>query len=621
MSKHAIVVILLVLATISVGPASALGPKNLLSNPGFEAGVRGWAVEGDAVCEIDTLARQGGRQSVRVSARPGAKSDLLKVYGTVPARPGETYRARFWVLAGPMTDGSEPYGALEFMNGVRRIGLVHTDFGVNRYEPNVWHMLGAVGIVPEGATSVRLSMIMHPHGTVRFDDAELVRLHDAPKPESPSVRLTLKPNEIISRDWRGFGCQGEILLYLDRSIRQGVNDDDRRLIKQRIRAMRPKYIRLTVRLSDWEPELGMRTPNSDAMRDMKATIALYKEVGADVQLTEWGHALPDWCRPNGRLPHQDMRRAFTDSWASLLKYLRNDCRLTNVRYVTMHNEPNGMPWEDYRTICRSLDASLKAAGIRRDVQVIGPDEACENLLLPMAVRDLDDVLDCYDAHGYTANTGPEFGLWLESKIDLMRGLAGSKHVSARKPFLVTEFGMADGMDTWRTPHNDEYRYGLFLADSAIVSCNLGVSGMAMYCISDYDCGTKMQWGLWKSKDENWEPRPGFYAWSLITRYTELGSTVHPLSGDASSIPAVAFRAPKDGIWTLMAVNRGRSTRPLAISALPPNSRWSPFIYSEESIPTPDRGMLLPRPTQTADSRGTLRASLPPNAFVLWHEAN
>ena len=57
---------------------------------------------------------------------------------------------------------------------------------------------------------------MHPHAAVWFDDAEIVRLRSAPEPERESVRLTLQPNEIINGDWRGFGCQGEILLHLRR---------------------------------------------------------------------------------------------------------------------------------------------------------------------------------------------------------------------------------------------------------------------------------------------------------------------------------------------------------------------------------------------------------------------
>jgi len=610
----------LLCATALLGRADARGLANLLPNPGFEEGLAGWELAGDPAVVLDVAARHGGRQSLRVAPRQGpASTDLLKVSATVPARPGETYRARFWVLAGPVTDGSEPYGALEFLAGDQRLGLAHTDFGVNRYEPGAWHCLQVLGVVPAGTTAVRLSLLMHPHAAVWFDDAELVRLRPAPAPETTAVTLRLQPGQTLCRDWRGFGVQGEVFLHLQRSVQQGYTAADRRLIEDRIRALRPHLVRLTVRLSDWESQLGLRTPDNDTLKDLKATIALYGEVGGEVQLTEWGQALPDWCRPTERLPHPDRRRAFTDSWAALLRHLRHDCGLTNVRYVTLHNEPNNLPWNEYRLLCRSLDASLDAAGIRREIQLIGPDEANENLLLPLAIRDVDNVLDGYDAHGYTANTGEEFGLWVEGRTCLMPRTRRFGFGDRRKPFLISEFGMAAGMDTWQTPHNDEYGYGLFLADAAIEACRRGASGLVMYCIGDYDCGTKMKWGLWKGRDEGWEPRPGYYAWSLVTSTTRLGSSVHPLESDAVSVPAVALRAPDRGPWTLMAVNRLPVSRPLVLAGLPRDSTWTPFVYRPEAIPTSDRGLIPAGPTETADAKGVLTTTLPPNAFAVWRD--
>lgn len=177
--------------------------------------------------------------------------------------------------------------------------------------------------------------------------------------------------------------------------------------------------------------------------------------------------------------------------------------------------------------------------------------------------------------------------------------------------------MADGMDTWQTPHNDSYGYGPFLADAAIEACRRGASGLLMYCLGDYDCGTKMRCGLWKGRDEGWEPRPGFYAWSLITSATAKGSAVNPLASDAASVPAVALRAPDRGHWTLMAANRLAVSRPLTLAGLPRGSAWTAFVYCPEAIPTSDRRLIPAGPTETADAHGVLRTSLPPNAFAVW----
>jgi len=96
--------------------------------------------------------------------------------------------------------------------------------------------------------------------------------------------------------------------------------------------------------------------------------------------------------------------------------------------------------------------------------------------------------------------------------------------------------------------------------------------MLMWCLTDTDYGQPMKWGLWRFRDEGWEPRPGFYSWSLITRYTEIGSSVHPLKTNAEDAAGVAFRAP-----TNMDTNGGQPQEdrpPFTAAGLPPKSAGS-----------------------------------------------
>jgi len=75
---------------------------------------------------------------------------------------------------------------------------------------------------------------------------------------------------------------------------------------------------------------------------------------------------------------------------------------------------------------------------------------------------------------------------------------------------------------------------------------LGIEAVLMWCLSDTNYGQSMKWGLWRFKGEGWEPRPGFYAWRLLTKHTALGSRVYTLAarGDsAPAVPAVAFEFP------------------------------------------------------------------------------
>ncbi|MBC7287803.1 MAG: hypothetical protein H5T86_07115, partial [Armatimonadetes bacterium] len=186
----------------------------------------------------------------------------------------------------------------------------------------------------------------------------------------------------------------------------------------------------------------------------------------------------------------------------------------------------------------------------------------------------------------------------------------------RKALMICEFGMNRGASTYATPENSKYHYGLFLADAAATAASLGVRGMMMWCLTDTWYGPhKMLWGLWRYKDEGWEPRPGYYAWSLITTQTRRGSSVHAVDLQGGAASATAFRAP-DGRWTLFLINRARIERRVTLRRLPASSKWAPYLYCEAAVPTPDRGFIKPGPTLTATRKGELTLTMPPRSFLL-----
>jgi alpha-galactosidase len=598
-------------------------PKNLITNPGFEQGLASWKTKPEAVFSTDTEIKRTGKVSAKITVPDGIKLEYQQISYVVPVTPGETMSVGFWMRCDSPTDAVGPYGAIEFLNGDQRVFVKETampnDFGQQNIPPGKWCRLEAFAVVPEEATSMKLSCIMHSHGTAWFDDAEILRIGDAPSEDFASVTLTLKPKQIITDNWQGFGAQGDLFLELDRVIKQGLTPADKKLVYKRISDMKPKLIRLSFGLASWEPEKGKVTPDSEGMRDLKSTLKLYKEIGADIALTEWGYELPIWTNTTKQIPSPEMRMPFAQSWASLLKYLRYDCGFSNLKYIILYNEPNNLNWEGYSAVYRAMDKSLKDNGLRKQISIVGPDETGSNWLLPRAVQEMDDIIDYYDAHNYTSNTGKEFKYWVKPRIDLMPKLLGSKAIPPRKRFLVMEFGMGKGSSTYANLHNGEYYYGLFLADSAIVSCNEGVSGMAMWCLMDTDYYTRMKWGLWKFLDEKWTPRPGFYSWSLLTKYIELGSTVNTLTSNAPNVASVAFKGPDNGKWTLLSVNRANVKVTFSLNSLPADSRWQTFIYSKATVPTADKEMLRPSATVTANKKGILKGILPANSFVLWHQ--
>ncbi|MDO8586697.1 MAG: carbohydrate binding domain-containing protein [Armatimonadota bacterium] len=606
---------LVILALLSLSLAAVSATTNVVTNPTFDQNLTGWETQGKAEYAVDSDVKHSGGQSARITVAPDAQLEYQQIGWSFPVKPGEEYLATFWVKCKNVKDGAGAYGVIEFWKGSERIGCPMGAF--TRSEK--WHQLVVEGTAPAGADRGRFAVVCHAHGTVWVDD-----VHVSPPPPQPAeANLRLRADKMITDNWKGFGCQGDLFLYHSWNTDQGLAEADRKLVLKRIRAMRPQIIRMVFNLSNWEAERGKRTPDTEGMKDLRRTIALYKEIGADIHLTEWGFSPPAWTRPTGLVPHPDEARAFAESFVAAVKYLREDCGFDNIRYVTIYNEPNGnpVPFKDYVGIYRGLDQALKDAGLRKEVSILGPDEANTYDWITWSIAELDDVIDYYDAHNYTSDSGRQFGAWVRPRIADMPRLKSSSLKPARKRLMIAEFGMHDRMETFSTPHNSEYEYGIFLADSAINAAAEGASALLMWCLMDtnYFADYRMKWGLWKFRDDNWEPRPGFYAWSLITRYTELGSTVHRVDSSVDDAVSVAFRAPDGGPWTILAVNRRKSDRPFALKGLPAWSRWKPYVYSQATAPTPNKEMIRPGQVVKANSRGRLTGLLPANSFVLWRQ--
>jgi len=454
-------------------------------------------------------------------------------------------------------------------------------------------------------------------------------LHDRGDATQPrGLELNIGTEVAVCERWRGFGAQGD-LFFGTKPLRElGVGDDDVRLIHDRIREMKPQLVRLCCEIREWEPVLGKPDRHSEWLEDLCETLAVYQEAGSDVILTEWGYKLPDWCPSssdprNHRAPAPEMRRELARSWADLLYHLRRERGFTHIKYVILYNEPNGggaplrrqghIEFADWAEIIRLLDGELRRLGLRGEVAVLGPDEVGTIGWLPRAVIELDTVLDRYCVHSYLFDNGASFEDYLRECLWYLP----RHHADGRQGLMITEFGMSGG-GVWGSPQNDTFENGLFLADVAVRAARLGIEAVLMWCLSDTNYGQAMKWGLWRFKDEDWKPRPGYYAWRLLTRYTDLGSHVFAVaaSGDvAPAIPAVAFLSPA-GRWTVLIVNTNPRPTPARLKNLPPDTCFTGYEYSPQTMTGDCEAAKTAANTERTDAQGVLQLVLPASSLTV-----
>jgi hypothetical protein len=603
--------------------------KQLAPNASFEAGGEApdeWDAFRPTGARLtrDAMAARTGCASVRIeSDAEGAREYPNFRYTLRGVQPGEIYRASAWARNPGMTDLGG-YLTLEPYLGHQRGTFASSEFATAGTE--AWRRLSVRLMVGEGEDSLVVCLVAHGEGTVWFDDVELVREVQAPLAcEATEVTVRLRPRRTVCEEFFGFGAQGDYFLTRSCNTRRGVDDRDRQQVLDRVAAMRPAIVRTFFDYQWWEPEEGRQTPAGEAMQDYVGWVRFLQGIGASVILCPWGDyfAYPAWMRDGEqRLPRPEQREAMVRSLVDLVAHLRRVERLDNVRSLCLMNEPDNAgpvrptPLDEYVRLNRLLDRQLRERGLRDEVFLLGLDE-CQSG--PLDVSDwfrgnLAREVRCYDGlsvhtyrHRYTPGLVPWFG-------ERRKALRAAEKEGRRRPILITESGYGGG--TFDNPENGTYEYGLWMADFAVTALREGAAAVLTWCLFDtyYTDTLAQHWGLWQYKDRAWEPRPGFYAWSLLTRYTQAGSRVMraDVRPNAPSLKAVALASPQ-GALTVLIVNRYARPMTVRLTGGQERTLWK-YVYSRESVPTPDWGLIPPSGTLTLGSGEAL--VLPPEAVAV-----
>jgi hypothetical protein len=603
---------------------------NLVRNGSFEdpaLAQTGWTLRayGGALLTRDAGAAHTGAAAARIELPASAASAypafMFRVEG---AKPGARFSGSVWARTDHVTDIGA-YVVIEwYAADGRRIDFAQGDWT----GPGTagWRRLDVSGYAPPGSTALALGLVAHGTGMVWFDDAELHLAQPPPPPfAGDSVTLTPRPDRVLCERLFGFGSQGDFFLTLPSNTSHGVTEADVQRIFRRVAEMRPHVIRTFFDYKWWEPEEGRRTPGSPEMRDYIRWARFLKSIGTEILLTPWGDcfAYSPWMQAGrSRLPAPGKRDAMVRSLVDLVAYLRRDQGLTNVRYVALMNEPandtNRQPDPaEFVRLNRLLDRMLRQRGLRGEIRILGVDDCCGTPTTATdwyrsVVRLGVEYCDAISVHTYAHRFVPALAPWMEERFRILRAAERGR----KMPIVVTEFGY--GGETYKNRENGKYEYGLFLADFAITALRERAAGALMWCLMDtYYGDAKQEYGLWRHGEEGWKPRPGFYSWSLVTRYTRPGSRAIDVSVSppAFDVRAVVLEAP--GATTWLIVNRYPRSIRARLQARAGEAEV--FIYSRETLASAGDGMLVPI-GKRASRDGDLTLDLPAESFVLVREA-
>ncbi|WP_185117483.1 hypothetical protein [Dysgonomonas sp. Marseille-P4361] len=442
----------------------------------------------------------------------------------------------------------------------------------------------------------------------------------------------------------------------------GSKESDWQFVVDRVKAMKIKKFRIMAQPQWYEPindnsdphttDLSKFTFESAEMKSLYKVLDLAQEQNMDVCIVVWG------CPTSVRLLDPDYAHVKTcfmadptktgvwitgptdyDEWAEnysvLIKHLVETKGYTCVNEITPMNEPDGGPLLDeveYVKMAKVLDARFKKDGLRDKIRFnLSDNTDTRTFYLEACAANLQNEADIFNSHTYI------FGYETPNKViqDWEKNNVAIA-ASAGKKHLVGEFGSNQCVGATRQTDIDLYERGVLMTRLVLNFLNSGACGVSYWSLIDQyygkDAGYQemQQLGLWKylkeiykpdpdvynSIKEDYEVRPQYYSYTLLTRFLTPDSEIYPIDLGKDFAIGTAFK-DTEGKWTYVFANGSKQEERFMFINQGVNSSFDCYVYAEDALPVGDN--LVESKEQVKANKAGLAVTLKPQTVVLYRQ--
>jgi hypothetical protein len=462
-----------------------------------------------------------------------------------------------------------------------------------------WTMASEKILVPPRATQIDVLLLLHGRGTAWFDDVRIERVSEGPGPVPKEITASLRSDKVIEHDLWGFGFEDDPFFYNDENRQRGVDAAAIELHVERIKALRPGWVRCFVWWEAVNPSRDLETVDlsSDNGQSLLRTLETYQGLDVPVVLcgVEWG-----W--PPEQVPFAPNNAARGGRFfTKLVRELREKHGLTCVKYLTITNEPD-LHWEQrigafdtFVTAHRSLAEALQDEGLAEEVKIVGADVTVQQDFFDKAVAQTDAYCAAWSRHKYVKES--QAALFRDVVRSAVSSTRENDRDGRREPVLCAEFGFHwPGTTDQHHTGIREHGYGLLTAMAACDMLDCGAAGGAIWCLCRqmYPGFNFMDYGLWEYADAGWKVRPVALAYSLFTRFVRPGDDSVELALDPEHAFVRGAAVARDGVPVgVFLVNLSESDVRVRFAGVPEDSRWNRFEYRPDRPLKSQDVLLLP----------------------------
>ncbi len=435
--------------------------------------------------------------------------------------------------------------------------------------------------------------------------------------------------------------------HVMRSEGSHVEDWDCILVP-RIKKMQVQSLRVMVLPQWYEPQndntdaqiadIGAFRFDAPEMQSLYPLLDLAQQMDIPVTIVPWGATPKSFLSSKeGWIVQPENYDEYAENISTLLKYLIKERKYICIDEVTPGNEPDG--WginpNEYVSICKALHSRLKKDKLLSNVRlnlIDNTDRGGRFDFIEECVNGLAGIADLVNSHTYI------FG-YETPTIDIMRWEKTNCAIAAKIGLrhCVGEFGSNQTVGATRQKDIDFYRRGVLIVRNAISFLAAGAYNISYWQLFDqyysrYDAYPQMQQlGMWKSVkadyvsepyydriSSDYEVRPQYYAYSLLTRFIRPGAQVYRMDvdGDLGFTNALCVRNKDKSYVYIVANQEGEDLKvTLRNERKSMRGRYEKYIYQEGCLPQGD-AMIAPEQGEFRVN-GQISETIPANSVVLY----
>ncbi len=447
-------------------------------------------------------------------------------------------------------------------------------------------------------------------------DVELPKFGGAYGAHTDDIRrVNVDTNNVINEDFIGVGTNVfPAVLSTEGKSKTGYNEVYWALEQARMNSLDLKMARSWFQIDWMIKDTGSKETDkqcylngdydleSDWMQAFYKYAEGLKNVGCDL-LVNFGwktnNRIAEWfASPNQKDSEMDIAapgnlEAYAKATAAFVDYSKNVKGLSNVKYISFYNEPNGdwdfqvgtdvadesVYWAKMLTL---IDAELKAQGLRDQIELWGPEvSGIENQSsLDWWKRTIENdeynagaVIDVWNFHNYyhAEQTIDNYRTLIEVVTSTKEYLYNRNDVKSKKS-MITEMYPAVA----NAKYNSWNGWTDSLAGYFIGVSNGGYSGLCSWTASTGYIPAPVNMTMTSNYGNPWAPivsmqtaetvYPLFYEQSLYANYVPSGSKTLNTTWFGDDVRATAFELPdggytvvveKNGINDVAALNKGK----------------------------------------------------------------